>query len=178
MKTNKAFKEFKQNFEQYIATGFLIVMTLSLVLQVTSRYIFNYCLPWSEEVALLCFIMAIYFGTAAAVIKGKHLSVSFFVETVPFKVAKVFKIFGNILFFAYCFFILPGFYKLINLLNSSHAVMPITRIPKGLIYGMIPLCMMLTAFRLVQNTIKLIKTTEDEWYKKESEFGLEEEIEK
>ncbi len=131
----------RNNFEEYLGTFCAIAMVVLLNVQVISRYVFLHSLAWSEEVAMIFFILSIYFGCASAVRKGKHLKIDVLVSNVSFKKAKILKITANICFMFFCLYIIVPFTKIIEKLYMSHAVTAVTRIPKAFIYGIVPLCL-------------------------------------
>ena len=64
------------------ALVFLVVMIVSCFLQVISRYVFNFSLSWTEEVARYCFIWVNMLGAAILVKKKGHAVIDFLVKNL------------------------------------------------------------------------------------------------
>lgn len=74
--------------------GLLIgVMAIIITLQISSRFIFDFSLSWSEELARYLSIYAVFFGTAVALRSQKLIAVEILHEIIPKKVSQTLKIF-------------------------------------------------------------------------------------
>ena len=66
----------------------LLAATLALsFLQVVARYIFALSTPWSEELARLCFVWAVFLGAAVGVKRNLHTRVDFIFARLPHRAA-------------------------------------------------------------------------------------------
>ena len=133
-----------------------------LTVQVVSRYVFKHSFTWTEEAAVVMFVWLIYLGVAAAVTKRKHLKIDALITVLPFKGKKVLLILDNVICFGFCIGIVPPFTSIIRNQIEKNAVTSLLRWPKAVIYSIIPICMVLTCIRLVQDTIRLCKENEKE----------------
>ncbi|MFM8546179.1 MAG: TRAP transporter large permease subunit [Betaproteobacteria bacterium] len=52
------------------------------VVQVIFRYVIGYSIPWSEELARMCFVWATYLGIAVVASQGKHMRLELFSDRV------------------------------------------------------------------------------------------------
>lgn len=68
------------------------VMCLVILAQVIMRYFFNSPLTWSEELARYTMIWVTFLGTAVAQKRGTLVCVDMFVERVPERVQRIFRI--------------------------------------------------------------------------------------
>jgi C4-dicarboxylate transporter DctQ subunit len=143
-------KTFLNNIELYLGTICFIIITIMLTLQVISRYILRSSFTWMEEFATIMFVWMIYFGVSAAVTKRKHLRIDFILDMVPFKVKKAMLIISNIVF--------AVFNVIINLMGNSKTTM--LHWPQWLVYAIIPVSLILSVVRLVQDSIRLYKEDE------------------
>lgn len=73
-------KKFFQNFEVIFSSGFLIVTTVLVMLNVILRYFFNMGLFWTEEVATGCFVWSVFLGAAAGYKIKMHVGVDMLVN--------------------------------------------------------------------------------------------------
>lgn len=67
------FKKIISNLEEIIASGFIIVTTVLVIINVFLRYFMDTGLYWSEEVATGCFVWAVFIGAVAGYKRGKHM---------------------------------------------------------------------------------------------------------
>ena len=58
-----------QNFEDLVASFFITVTTILVIINIVMRYIFNSGIVWSEEVATGRFVWSVFIG---AVVVFKH----------------------------------------------------------------------------------------------------------
>jgi TRAP-type C4-dicarboxylate transport system permease small subunit len=58
-----------------VIVGALVLLVFSGVL---ARYVFNYSLAWSDELAALCFVWLTLLGSVAALRRRTHMTIGFF----------------------------------------------------------------------------------------------------
>ena len=148
-------KTFLNNFELYLATLCFIILTVMLTLQVFSRFILHHSWTWMEEFATIMFVWMIYLAISAAVTHRKHLRIDVLLEAVPFQIKKVMLIASNVIFAAFNIYISVIMVSVIQLLGSSKTTM--LGIPQQLVYIVIPIGLIISVIRLVQDTLKLLK---------------------
>lgn len=153
-------KTFLNNIELYIATICFFALMILLTLQVISRYLLQQSFTWMEEFATIMFVWMVYLGISAAVTYRKHLRIDVILNAVPFKVKRVMLIASNVIFALFNVYISVVMVNVIKLLGSSVTTM--LRIPQALVYSVIPVALILSCVRLVQDTIKLTRETESE----------------
>ena len=83
------FKKIISNLEEIIASGFIILTTILVVINVFMRYFLSSGLYWSEEVATGSFVWAVFIGAVAGYKRGKHIGVDILVNLLPEKTQKV-----------------------------------------------------------------------------------------
>lgn len=157
MKNEKA-ESFLDNIELYLATLCFIILTIMLTGQVFSRYVLNHAFTWMEEFANMMFVWMIYLGVSAAVTKRKHLRIDFLLDMMSFKWKRTMLLLSNVIFAVFNVYISIIMFDVIKLLGKSRTTM--LRIPQGLVYSIIPLALILSVFRLVQDSRKLLKENE------------------
>lgn len=133
----------------------LIIMTIIMILQVFSRFIFNLPLNWSEEATRYLGIYAVFFGAALAVRYNELISVEAVPDLLPEKGRKYLKI--VVLFICLVFFavvLIQGF-SLVG--NVSMQKSPALRIPMSIPYFSIPLGAILLFLNAIAAIIVVIK---------------------
>lgn len=148
------------NFEQYLGTYFAIAMVITMLLQVFSRYVLGSSFSWTDEMATIFFIWSIYLGCGCAVTKRKHLKIDILYRNVPFKTGQILRVASNIVFFIFCCYMFPAFIKVLINLAKYNTVTAITRIPKSFVYAIIPVALVLTGIRLIQDSLAILKEKE------------------
>lgn len=68
---------FLERAEVSICIFFLIVMTFVVLLQVCSRYLFNYSFVWAEELVRYLMIWMVMIGSAVVQSKNDHIRIDF-----------------------------------------------------------------------------------------------------
>ena len=68
----------------------LTVMVMTIFVQVLARYVFLASTPWSEEVAVYCFIWVVLLGTSLGVRSHGHLVADVLPDDLPAAVEKAF----------------------------------------------------------------------------------------
>ncbi|HWP51701.1 MAG TPA: TRAP transporter small permease [Clostridia bacterium] len=162
MKEKFCLKTLLNEFEIYLGTAVFLILTALLTIQVVSRYVFNNAITWAEELAVIMFVWLIYLGVAGAVTKRKHLKIDALINAVPFKVKRVLLILDNLITFAFCAYVAFPFSQLIVNLSGSGVKTSLLRLPKNIVYSIVPICLVLTCIRLIQDTIRLTKENEKE----------------
>lgn len=153
----KQLKYLFNNIDVFFATVFSCIMMLLLMLQVVSRYVFNHALPWTEELALVSFVLSIYFGASAAVLKKKHLRVEIVLSKFSPRNRNLIEIFDNVVFFIFNIIITFGLYQVVSNLRLYNNKLAITRLPTWIPYAAVPCILMLLNIRLIQDTVHIVK---------------------
>src|SRR5512137_478753 len=73
------------------------ILTASVFLQVLSRFVFKYPLPWTEEVSRIAFVYSIFVGATIAVREKTHLNIDVLLIVLPKGMARVITVLGLIL---------------------------------------------------------------------------------
>jgi len=81
--------------EKLVSFFLVISMVIFTGLQVFYRYILNNPLAWTEELARITLVWLVFWGSAIAVRRKKHLSISFFVNLLPKKIRLYIDIFNQ-----------------------------------------------------------------------------------
>ena len=80
------------NLEEIIASIFIIITTILVVVNVFLRYVMKTGLTWSEEVATSCFVWSVFIGAAACYKRRGHVGVDIVVNKLargPRNVVKI-----------------------------------------------------------------------------------------
>lgn len=147
-------------FEIDLGAAIMVVVTILLTVQVVSRYMFGRSFTWTEELAAILFVWSIYLGIAASILTRKTIRIDAFVNLLPFKMKKVALIIEDIFTILFCAVMLKPIINVIQNLHKRSAVTVLMKFPVWLTYIIIPICLVLTIIRLVQDMFKLLKENE------------------
>lgn len=82
--------------EKIVSFILVISMVIYTGLQVFFRYVLNNPLAWTEELARITLVWLVFWGSAIAVRRKKHLSISFFVDLLPKKIRLYIDLFNQL----------------------------------------------------------------------------------
>ena len=83
---------FINNFEEIFASIAISVTVLMVIINVFLRYGFGFVVPWSEELSVICFIWAVYFGISSCYKHKLHMGVDVIVAMLPDSAKRPFRL--------------------------------------------------------------------------------------
>lgn len=95
-----------RHFEEAICCFCLSLVATCVFLQVIMRYVFNTALQWSEEVAAMGMVWAVYMGAALCVRERFHIRIMAGVLAFPPRIARAIILFADLLWAMFCIFML------------------------------------------------------------------------
>lgn len=156
----KVFLRFLNEFEVYIGAILFAAMTALLTLQVITRYLFQHSFSWTEELCTVFFIWLCYLGACGAVLKGKHLRIDGFLNSLHGTAKKVLLIFTDLITMGFCLYMIPPLMKIIANFAKRHSATILLRMPKSVIYSVLPFCLALMTVRLLQDCWRIIRSND------------------
>ncbi len=157
MKNDSFFKKFINNFETYLSAILFIAMTVLLFTQVVTRYCFHHAITWTEEISCVVFVWLVYLGVSAAVLPRKHLRVDVLLNSLPFKAKRIVLLFDNLVSIGVLGFLIKPIIILSKTFGMVNAKTDLLKMPKQVIYAVIPVCMAIAIIRFVQDSLRLMK---------------------
>jgi TRAP-type C4-dicarboxylate transport system permease small subunit len=142
------------NFENHIGTLCSMVMVFVLFIQVIARYVFRSAFAWAEELALILFIVSIYTGACAAILRNQHLKLVVLLEKLKPKTRILLEIIGNLIFMFFNGVILFGLIPIILRLKKTGVSTAVLYIPKWINYSVLPVLFVLMTIRLIQDIVR------------------------
>lgn len=158
----KKILDFLNEFELYIGTILLIAMFVLLNLQVLSRYVFNHALTWTEELSTIMFVWLGYLGASSAVFKAQHLRIDIVLNLFKGTAKKVVLILTDLITMAFCVIMVPPLVEIIHHFEELGTKTLVLRIPKDLIYWVLPFALLLTIIRFAQEIVRIIRMPPNE----------------
>ena len=88
--------------EDVLSRLLIALIALIVFVQVISRYFFSKAITWSEELATIAMVWAVYLGAAIAMRKRFHIRILVLVRLMPRSIALATVIIGDVLFLFFC----------------------------------------------------------------------------
>jgi len=147
-----------KNLEEILASIAISITVLMVITNVVLRYGFNFVLPWSEELSVICFIWATYLGISSCYKHKLHMGVDVILSFLPDKAIIPFKLIIS------CFLLALNLYMAFlsyqyTMLSSK--VTPVMGMSYFSINAVLILCFALMAIhtiRFIINDIKMMKS--------------------
>ncbi len=115
------------NIPLYIAAVGLVAAITIMVINVITRYIFNFTVAGYEEIIVICFSHTVFFGSAYAFYEGMHYGVDAIVNKLPPALKEFFVILKNLIIIVVCAYVAKLALSLAN--KAWIRLMPATNIP-------------------------------------------------
>jgi TRAP-type C4-dicarboxylate transport system permease small subunit len=146
-----------------IAVAMITVMMLATLAQVTFRYLLEMSVPWTEELARILFVVAMFLTMGIAIRERENIVVDFLLRKAGPKSRMAIAILFDIIILCFLFIWARGAYTLIPLnLGSSLVTLPTVSV--GYLYACelfgVVLMALYVAIDLVDNARRLIASAE------------------
>ena len=126
-----------------VLDGITILLLTALLLvvgaQILTRYVLNYSLFWSEELARYLFIYLVFIGSAIVLRRNGHIQVSFFVDRLPCGLRRGLAIVSDLLLLSFTVIVLIHGVRLAAMVwtvPTAAMLIPWTLVYLGIVLGM------------------------------------------
>ena len=158
MKMKSILNNLLNNLESYICRTLLAVFVTLLFVQIISREIFEYSIPWGEELATYLFVWFAYFGASHAAKMAAHNRVTFQFKIFPKFVATISEFIADMIWLAFnLYFVYLSYDFVFNKMNLFWKSQTLG-VPMKYFYMVLPIAFALMSVRIIQvNYLKLVK---------------------
>ncbi len=149
-------KKIDENLEQVILVVLLILMTLIMGIQITSRYAFGNSLSWSEELTRFLFVWSAFIGVSYTTKKGTSIRITNLVDALPERTQFLMNIVSSIILLL--FFIaltVYGFQVVVSTMESKQ-LSAAMGIPMWIVNLSVFVSGVLSSIRTIQNIMGLV----------------------
>lgn len=101
-----ALKWLERHLEELICCTALVIIAVSVFSQVMARYVFEVALHWTEEVAAISMVWAVYMGASLCVRERFHIRIIVAVKSLPVSIGRVVVFIADILWAFFCLFMM------------------------------------------------------------------------
>jgi TRAP-type C4-dicarboxylate transport system, small permease component len=135
--------------ENVLVTVLMLIATVTAIVQVAARYVFNNSLYWSEELILYSLITMSFLTMGMGVRYAAHISVDAGLAFVGPKLARAMQVIAALMGICFAAVLIYYGYRLSQNTLRMGQLSPAMRIPVGFIYLIIPVSGLFMALRYV-----------------------------
>lgn len=149
---------------KYILVLMFLLLILTVLLQVFSRFVLSVAIPWTEDGARLILIAITFLGAAVALRDNEHVAITFFIKKIPSRYHSHINIFFNMMILFFLIFFIKGSLEM----TSMNWVLPIVSFPKlkiGYIYTILPFSAFLMAFFIIHRIFNDVSNIKNNLFK-------------
>jgi|SRR5690625_4235590 len=150
----KLLRKLEENTEEWIAVILFSIMVILVFVQIIFRFVLNFSLDWTEEMARFTFISLVYISASIAVKNNKHLRTQAIFEFLPKKISKYLLLLSNVIWLTFTLFMVKFGYDTVVQILSSAQRSPVLHLKMGYVYMIIPVGFALISIRIIQYIIK------------------------
>ena len=99
-------KWLERHFEELICCSCLVVIAVSVFAQVVARYVFEVALHWTEEVAAISMVWAVYMGASLCVRERFHIRILIAVSSLPAPMGRIVIFIADFCWAFFCLFMI------------------------------------------------------------------------
>ena len=154
MKIKNIINFLEKRFEEIFACLALVIISLCVISQVISRYVFNFGITWTEELAGFAMPWAIYMGAALGVRERFHIRILVGVRSLPMMIQYLIIFLGDFLWLAFNIFMIKYGIDYLGLMWELPVISPTLSISHFWPETIIVIAYTLMLLRLVQIYVK------------------------
>ncbi|MBT2773199.1 TRAP transporter small permease [Halomonas sp. ISL-60] len=108
---------------EYLIGAILVALIVSVSCNVVGRALFNYSLPWADELARMLFIWLVFIGAAAAFTRYEHIAVDALVRRLPLRWAHMLYLLQHLIITGLMVVMIWGGYQVLSRSSGRSAIM-------------------------------------------------------
>jgi TRAP-type C4-dicarboxylate transport system permease small subunit len=152
----KVIRWLDKNFEVFLMSVLLVVLTLIMFVQVIMRYGFNSSLTWAEEACRYLFVWFSCFSLGYCVSHNNHLRIDMVENAVPGPVRKFLQLLSTVLQAFFAIALIIGGPELCIRAATNGQTSTSMRMPMQYVYVSLFVGSILMALRILERTVKTI----------------------
>lgn len=127
---------FVRNFEEIVAGFFMVLMSLTTIVNVIARYFFNAPFEWAEEFSRYAFIWVVFVGAAVTTKHKKHIIIDTLIVAVPAGVRRVLFVVADVM--SMILMVLLVYYGWVLMTFATQPTATL-KVPQYVVYACVPL---------------------------------------
>ncbi|MFH2114911.1 MAG: TRAP transporter small permease [Spirochaetota bacterium] len=145
-----------EHFEEWALVILLVAISLTLLLQIIMRYIFNSSLSWSEEFARYCFVWSTLLSIGYSIKRGSMLRIDIVVQFLPKSWRKTIDIIMEFIVIGFFAFLLYYAFDVVKRIIKSGQTSPALGLPMVVVYVSLIVGFSLACIRGIQKVMLLL----------------------
>ncbi len=146
----KKLVDFYNKFEEIFLVLVLSLMVILIFGQVCMRYIANFSLSWTEELARILFIWVSWIGISLGQKKGEHIKITMVTDRLKGNTRRIVLLISDICTLAILAVLCVNGIQVVTHVLSMGGITPALGIPKFIMYGAVPISCFLMAVRVIK----------------------------
>lgn len=147
----------ERHLEEAVCCLALSIMACCVFLQVIMRYVFGSALQWSEEVAAIAMVWAVYMGAALCVRERFHIRIMAGIMLLPRPLTRVLVMLADLLAAVYCVLMLGVAWEYLGVLARFTSRTPSLGIDEFYPQSILAIGYALILLRLVQIYVRWVR---------------------
>jgi len=142
---------------KYVLVFTFLLLIITVLLQVFSRYALTVTIPWTEDGARLILIFVTFLGAAVALRDNEHIAITFLFKKIPTKYKNYVSIFFNLIILFFLIFFIKGSLEM----TFMNWILPVVSFPKlkiGYVYLILPISAFLMVYFLILKIVNEFNT--------------------
>lgn len=153
-------KVLNEKLEEWILVASMIVLVILVVGQVFARYVLNFSIGWSEEMARYLLIWVAWIAASYAVTKNAHIRVEIIKDRFSKRIKQVLELIVLLIWFGFAAFLATEGTNFVLQVQATNQVSPSLGIDMWIVYLAVPIGGTLMGIRLIQQAILIFKNPE------------------
>lgn len=150
-------KILNEKLEEYVLVASLSILVVLVVMQVFFRFVINFSMGWSEELARYLLIWIAWIAASFAVHKNAHIRVEILKDMFKTKTKQILEFLVLIICFGFAVFLAVEGTKFILAIKTTMQVSPSLKLNMWIVYLAVPIGGVLMAIRFIQQMIKIFQ---------------------
>ena len=154
--------EYSNFVEEIIIGSLLATASAILFANVVARYVFNWGVPWADELVRYEIVWMVFIGGSVATRKGMHIGVDILTTFSPPKARTAILLLINSISLAFCLVLVVNGAELVAQIMMFRQVAPALQVPMWVVQLAIPIGGGLMALRFFQRIIAAWQSSAEE----------------
>jgi TRAP-type C4-dicarboxylate transport system permease small subunit len=146
-----------KNLEEILASIAISITVILVIINVVLRYGFGFIMPWGQELAVLCFIWAVYLGISSCYKHNMHMGVDAILSILPSSMLFPFKLLISVFLLGLNGLLAYLSYEYTMLSSKTTPVMGVSYFWVNIVLVLCFGLMALHTFRMIIHDIKTLK---------------------
>ncbi|MBD8005975.1 TRAP transporter small permease [Bacillus norwichensis] len=150
-------KILNEKLEEWVLVASMVFLVILVVGQVFARYVMNFSIGWSEELARYLLIWIAWIAASYAVTQSAHIRVEIIKDRFSRRIKQMIELVVLIIWFGFAAFLAIEGTNFILQVQATNQVSPSLGVDMWIVYLAVPVGGVLMGIRLIQQAILIFK---------------------